>query len=113
MDSEVIDISVTDRPTQDPHDSAPEPTNDEFDLFQGDFTSYSQLISQMTLDPGVVTSGTQYEAPRASSYDTPGLSTRAPETQAPTDARHKCPCREIRLRDTYNMSLIRRMLHRR
>jgi hypothetical protein len=43
--------------------------------------SYSQLMSQMSLDPGVGTSGTQYDAPRASSYDTSGPSTRVPETQ--------------------------------
>jgi hypothetical protein len=40
----------------------------------------------MTLDPGADTSGTQYEAPRASSYDTPGPSTPVPETQTPADA---------------------------
>jgi hypothetical protein len=33
---------------------------------------YSQLMSQMSLDPGVGTSGTQYDAPHASSYDTHG-----------------------------------------
>jgi hypothetical protein len=43
--------------------------------------SYSQLMSQMTLDPVVGTSGTQYGA---SSHDTPGLSTRVFETQAPS-----------------------------
>jgi hypothetical protein len=43
---------------------------DDFDIFQGDFISYSQLMSQITLDPSVSTSGTQYETPRASSYDT-------------------------------------------
>jgi hypothetical protein len=30
--------------------------------------SYSQLMSQMSLDPGTGTSGTQYDAPHASSY---------------------------------------------
>jgi hypothetical protein len=49
----------------------------------------------------------------SSSYDTPGLSTWVPETQAPADARHKCPRREIRPRDTYNPSIIRRILRRR
>jgi hypothetical protein len=48
---------------------------DEFDLFQGDFISYSQLMSQMSLDPGDGTSGTQYDAPRTSPYDTHGPST--------------------------------------
>jgi hypothetical protein len=75
--------------------------------------SYSQLMSQMTLDPGVGTSGTQYEAPCASLYDTPGPSTRVPETQASADARHKRPRHEIRPRDTYSLSLIRRMFRRR
>jgi hypothetical protein len=74
---------------------------------------YSQLMSQMTLDPGARTSSTQYDAPRASSYDTPGSSTRVPKTQAPTDARHERSHHEIRPRDTYSPSLIRRMLHRR
>jgi hypothetical protein len=45
-----------------PPDPALEPTTDEFDLFQGDFTSYSQLMSQMSLDPGAGTSDTQYDA---------------------------------------------------
>jgi hypothetical protein len=75
--------------------------------------SYSQLMSQMSLDPGAGTSDTQYDAPRASSYDTPGPSTRVPETQALPDARHERPRREIRPRDTYNPSLIRRMFRRR
>jgi hypothetical protein len=70
---------------------------------------YSQLKSQMTLDPSAGTSDTQYEAPRASSYDTPSPSTRVPETQAPADARHERARREIRPRDTYNPSLIRRI----
>jgi hypothetical protein len=74
---------------------------------------YSQLMSQMSLDPGAGTSGTQYDAPRASSYDTSGSSTRVLETQAPPDARHERPRREIRLRDTYSLSLIRKMFRRR
>jgi hypothetical protein len=78
MDPEDIDISVDDRPISGPPDPTPEPTTDEFDLFQGDFISYSQLMSQMSLDPGVGTSGTQYDALRASSYDTPSPSTRVP-----------------------------------
>jgi hypothetical protein len=75
--------------------------------------SYSQLMSQMSLDPGVETSGTQYNAPPALSYDTPGPSTRVTEPHAPPDARHERPRREIRPRDTYNMSLIRRIFRRR
>jgi hypothetical protein len=86
---------------------------DEFDFFQGDFISYSQLMSQISLDPGAGTSGTQYDTPRASSYDIPGPSTQVPETQAPPDARHERPHREIRPRDTYSLSLIRRMFRRR
>jgi hypothetical protein len=75
--------------------------------------SYSQLMSQMSLNPGVRTSGTQYDAPLASSYDTLGPSTRVTETQAPPNARHECSRRKIRLRDTYNLSLIRRIFRRR
>jgi hypothetical protein len=86
---------------------------DEFDFFQGDFMSYSQLMSQMSLDPGAGTSSTQYDASRASSYDTPGPSIRVPKTQALPDARHERPRREIRPRDTYSLSLIRRMFRRR
>jgi hypothetical protein len=67
----------------------------------------------MSLNPDVGTSGTQYDALRVSSYDTPGSSTRVPQTQAPPDARHERPRREIRPRDTYNPSLIRKMFHRR
>jgi hypothetical protein len=73
--SEDIDISIADRPTHGPSNPASEPTTDEFDLFQGDFMSYSQLMSQMSLDPGIGTSGTQYDVPRTSSYDTSGPST--------------------------------------
>jgi hypothetical protein len=75
--------------------------------------SYSQLMSQMSLDPGAGTSGTQYDALHASSYNTPGPSTRVPETQAPPDARHERPRREIRPRDTYSSSLIQKMFRRR
>jgi hypothetical protein len=75
MDSENIDISVADRSTHGPLDPTSEPTTDEFDLFEGNFTSYSQLMSQVTLDLGAGTSNTQYEAPRASLYDTLGPST--------------------------------------
>jgi hypothetical protein len=112
MDPEDIDISADDRPISGPPDPAPEPTTDEFDLFPEDFMLYSRLISQMSLDSGVGTSGTQYDALRASSYDTPGPSTRVPETQAPSDARHECSRCEIRPRDTYSSSLIRRIFHK-
>jgi hypothetical protein len=57
--------------------------------------SYSQLISQMILDPGVGTFGTQHEAPHASSYNTHGPSNQVLETQALTDARHERSRREI------------------
>jgi hypothetical protein len=113
MDPEDIDISADDRPISGTPNPRPEPTTDEFDFFQGDFMSYSQLMSQMSLDPGAGTFGTQYDALRASSYDTPSMSTRMPETQALPDARHKRPRREIRPRDTYSLSLIRRMFRRR
>jgi hypothetical protein len=75
--------------------------------------SYYQLMSQMSLDLGVETSCTQYDAPCASSYDTPGSSTQVPKTHAPADARYERPRHEIRSRDTYNQSLIRRMFRRR
>jgi hypothetical protein len=75
--------------------------------------SYSQLMSQMSLDLGAGIFGTQYDASRASSYNILGPSTRVPETQAPSYARHERPRREIRPRDTYSPSLIRRMFHRR
>jgi hypothetical protein len=74
---------------------------------------YSQLMSQMSLDPGAGTSGTQYDAPSTLLYDTPDLSTRVTETQTPPDARHERPHREIRPRDTYSPSLIRKMFCRR
>jgi hypothetical protein len=70
-------------------------------------------MSQMSLDSGAGTSRTQYDAPHASSYDTPGPSTRVPEMQAPLEARHERPHREIRPRDTYNLSLIQMMFHMR
>jgi hypothetical protein len=81
--------------------------------FHGDFMSYSQLMSQMTLDLSVGTSDTQYEAPRASPYDIPDPFTQVPETQAPSDVRHKCQRHEIWLRDTYITSLIRRIFRQR
>jgi hypothetical protein len=74
---------------------------------------YSLLMSLMSLDPGAGISGTQYDAPRASSYDTPGPSTRVPKMQASADVRHERAHREIRPRDTYNPSLIRMMFCRR
>jgi hypothetical protein len=75
--------------------------------------SYSQLMSQMSLGLGVGTYGTQYDTPHASSYDTPGPSTRVLEMQAPSETRHERSRREIRPRDTYSLSLIRRMFRRR
>jgi hypothetical protein len=113
MDPEDIDISTVEPPTDGLPDPAPEPMTDDFDLFHGEFTSYSQLMSKMTIDSGADISGTQYETPRASSYDTPGPSTRVPETQALADARLERPRRVIRPRDTYSLSLIRRMFRRR
>jgi hypothetical protein len=112
MDPEDIDFFADNRSISGPPDPALEPTTDEFDLFQGDFISYSQLMSQMSLDSCAGTSGTQYDAPPASSYDTPGPSTRVTEKQAPLDAIHEHPRREIRPRDTYNPSLIRRKFRR-
>jgi hypothetical protein len=90
MNPEDIDISADDRPMGGPPDPTPEPTTDEFDLFQGDFMSYSQLMSQMSLDLGAGTSGTQYCSarvivrhswfvhPSARDADTAGRKTRAP-----------------------------------
>jgi hypothetical protein len=95
IDPEDIDISAADCPTHDPPDPVPEPTTNEFGLFQGDFILYSQLMSHMTLDPGVRTSGTQYEAHHALSFDNPDPSTRVPETQTPAEARHERPRCEI------------------
>jgi hypothetical protein len=40
-------------------------------------------MSQMILDTSAGTYGTQYEVPRASSFDTSGPSTRVLETQTP------------------------------
>jgi hypothetical protein len=94
-------------------ESTPEPTIDDFNLFQRDFTLYSKLMSQMALDSGAGTSDIQYEVPRASSYDIPGPSTRVPETQTSADARYERPRHEIRPRDAYSMSLIRRIFRRR
>jgi hypothetical protein len=81
--------------------------------FHDDFMSYSQLMSQMTLDPSVGASSTQYEAPHTSPYDIPNSFTQVPETQAPADIRHECHRHEIWLRDTYIPSLIRRMFSQR
>jgi hypothetical protein len=82
--------------------------------------TYSREISCRTLsslviwtfDPGARTSGTHYDAPHASLYDTPDPSTRVPETQAPPEARHERTRREIRPKDTYSPSLIRKMFRR-
>jgi hypothetical protein len=70
-------------------------------------------MSQMTLNSDASTFDTQYEASQASSYDISGLSTRVLETQAHADTRHEHPRREIRLRDIYNSSLIRRIFRQR
>jgi hypothetical protein len=56
--------------------------------------SYSQLMSQMSIDPSVSTSGTQYDPPRVSSYHTLGPSTQVPETQPDEVERHKRPRRQ-------------------
>jgi hypothetical protein len=81
MNLEDIDIFIDDPPTNGPSNPTSEPTTDDFDIFQGDIISYSQLMSQMTLDPSADTFGTQYEDPRASSYDTPDPFTQVLETQ--------------------------------
>jgi hypothetical protein len=78
MDPEDIDISADDRPMGGPPNSVPEPTTDEFDLFQKDFMSYSQLMRQMSLDPDAGTSGTQYDAPLASFSEETGNILKAP-----------------------------------
>jgi hypothetical protein len=67
----------------------------------------------MTIDPGVGTSGTQYEPPRVSLYHSPGPSTRAPKTQPHEVQRNEQPHRQTRTRDIYNLSLIKRMFDRR
>jgi hypothetical protein len=67
----------------------------------------------MSLDSDAETFGTQYDVLCASSYDTHDIFTRVPETQAPPDARHERPRREIRSRNTYSPSLIWRMFPRR
>jgi hypothetical protein len=56
--SEDIDIYVVDPPTNGPPVPTPELTTDDFDIFQGVFTSYSQQMNQMTLDQSIGTSGT-------------------------------------------------------
>jgi hypothetical protein len=80
MDPEDIDISAADSLTDGPPDPTPEPMTDDFNIFQEDFMSYSQLMGQMTLDPSVGTSCT--EAHHTLSYDALGPSTQVPETQA-------------------------------
>jgi hypothetical protein len=78
MDPEDIDISAADSLTDGPPDPTPEPMTDDFNIFQEDFMSYSQLMGQMTLDPSVGTSCT--EAHHTLSYDALGPSTQVPET---------------------------------
>jgi hypothetical protein len=58
MNSEDIDISPDDPPTDDPPNPTSEPMTGDFDIFQEDVMSYFHLMSQMTLDPNVGTSGT-------------------------------------------------------
>jgi hypothetical protein len=58
MNSKNIDIFVDDSPTDDPPSLVLELMTDDFDIFQRDVMSYSQVMSQMTLDPSADTSGT-------------------------------------------------------
>jgi hypothetical protein len=66
MNLEDIDITADDPQTDDPPDSVREPMTDDYDIFQGDVMSYSQLMSQMSIDSSTDTSSTQYEPTRAS-----------------------------------------------
>jgi hypothetical protein len=70
------------------------------------------FFSQITINSSVCTSRTQYEASRMSSYDTPRPSIRVSDTQAPAPERPELTRREIQLRNTYNLSLIRRVFGR-
>jgi hypothetical protein len=54
---EDIDIFVDDPPNDCPPDPASEPMIDDFDIFQRNIMSYSQLMSQMTLNLSVGTTG--------------------------------------------------------
>jgi hypothetical protein len=63
MNSEDINVSTDDPPMDVPPDPVPSPTTNEFVIFQRDVMSYSQLMSQMIIDPSVGTSDIQYEAP--------------------------------------------------
>jgi hypothetical protein len=67
----------------------------------------------MSIDPSADTSNTQYEPPRVSSYCAPGSSTQVPKTQPDEVERHERPRCQIRPRDTYSSSLIKRMFDRR
>jgi hypothetical protein len=58
MNSKNIEIFVDDSPTDDPPSLMLELMTDDFDIFQRDVMSYSQVMSQMTLDPSADTSGT-------------------------------------------------------
>jgi hypothetical protein len=63
-----------------PPNLEPERMTNDYDIFQGDVMLYSQLISQMSIDPSVDTSDTQYEPARTSSYHIPSPSTQVPKT---------------------------------
>jgi hypothetical protein len=75
--------------------------------------SYSQLMSHMSINPSVDTSGTQYKPPRVSSYRSLGPSTQVLKTQLDEVKRHEQPRRQIRSRVTYNSSQIKKIFGRR
>jgi hypothetical protein len=58
--SEQMDIDViVDDPSMDgPSDSVPEPMTDDYDIFLENIISYSQLMSHMSINTSVGTSGT-------------------------------------------------------
>jgi hypothetical protein len=113
MNPKDIAITVDDPLMDGSPDPLPKPTTDDYDRFQGDMMLYSQLMSQMSIDPSVGTSGTKYEPLHASSYRTPRLSIQVPETQPDEVERHDRPHRQIRHRDTYSPSLIKIIFGRR
>jgi hypothetical protein len=75
-----IDVTIDDPLSDVPPDPIPEPSTDDYDIFQRVVMSYSQFMNQMSIDPSVGTSGTQYESYPASLYHTLGPSTRVSET---------------------------------
>jgi hypothetical protein len=107
--SEDIDVTIDDPPTDGLPDPIPKPMTDDYDIFQGDIISYSQLMSQMSIDPSVGTFNTQYEPPCMSSYHIPDSSTRVSETQPDEVEKHERTRRQTRSRDTYSPSLIKIM----